>query len=173
MLKNVNDVLKELQKDKSEEAYRQRVIIAAAATCSRYGDPGLAETRRVMEVAKIVKQKLLTGAQTNLKLPEHKKKEVFPEEIHLLATDCWTKKATIVEPAKYKRPAAAPNDGQEVLPARLQIMTDDEAYEQFVEHYKDKVHQIMKERSNRIRQKYKTDTEYNKKMQQTLIRHED
>ena len=55
MLKNTNDVLKELQKNTSEVAYRQRVLIAAAALCPRYGDPGLSETRRVLEEAKSLK----------------------------------------------------------------------------------------------------------------------
>ena len=79
-----------------------------------------------------------------------------------------TTKSTIPEPAKHRRPDTAPGDGEETLPARLQTMTDDEAYDQFIEHYKDKVNAAMKERSERIRQKYRNETEYNSKVIQRL-----
>ena len=167
MLKNTNDVLKELQKNSSEVVFRQRVMIAAAAICPRYGDPGLSETRRVLEEAKSLKNRLLTGSQTDLTLPENKKREVFPEEVHHLAKDCWLTKSTIVEPAKYRKPAAAPTDGCEVLPTRLQTMTDDEAYEQFSEHYR-----VMKARCDKIKEKYRANTEYNQKMKERLTKQE-
>ena len=68
VLKNVNDTLKELQNDPSEEAYKQRCIILASATCPRYGVPQVQETRRVIEEAKQLKRNLFTGAQLNLNL---------------------------------------------------------------------------------------------------------
>ena len=53
--KNLNNTLKELQKDSSQEAYDERVMILAAAICPRYGVPQLDETRYVIEAAKKLK----------------------------------------------------------------------------------------------------------------------
>ena len=73
VLKSINAVLKELQKDSSQEAYNQRIQIAAAVNDPRYGMPELEETRYVIEAAKKLSENLLTGKQSNLKIEPAKK----------------------------------------------------------------------------------------------------
>ena len=149
VLKNINDTLKKLQNDPSEEAYKQRCIILASATCPRYGVPQVQETRRVIEEAKQLKRNLFTGAPAM-----HKKKEVYPVEVHDLALESWLSNSTILEPDKHKRPHTAAKDGNDTIPAHLQIDTDEEAYSKFKDNYEASVKAIMRERNDKIKLKY-------------------
>ena len=74
ILKNVNEMLTELQKDPSDEAYRQRIMLTAAVLCLRYGDPVVADTRYVREEAIKLKRNIMIEAKTNLTVPSRKKK---------------------------------------------------------------------------------------------------
>ena len=169
---NLNNTLKELQKDSSQEAYDERVMILAAAICPRYGVPQLDETRYVIEAAKKLKQDLFTGVKTNLKRDSQKKKERYPEEVQELAEQSWLIKSTIPEPAKHANPHSAPKDGDDTVPKRLQIHTDDEAYNLFLEDNMEKVKAIMKNKCNRVREKHTSDSDYARRVNQRLDRME-
>merc|ERR1711954_145101 len=99
ILKNLNNNLKELQKDNSRETFDQRVMIVASVMCPRYGVPNVDETRTVIEAATNVHRDLLTGKKQNLSVGPQKKKEFYPKEVEELATECWMNEATIVEPS--------------------------------------------------------------------------
>ena len=88
ILKNINETLRELKKNPSDEAYSQQVIITASAMCSRYGDPGLEDTRRVLEEARAVKKNLFTDNQSDLRPPARKKREIFPAKVVDIAVEC-------------------------------------------------------------------------------------
>ena len=103
----------------------------------------------------------MIGAHSNLTVPSRKQREVYPEKVFELATNCWMTRATIPEPEKHRRPLSAQADGTETLPARLQTLTDDKAYDQFCEHYRDKVRTVMTEKADKIKPKYRSDTVYN------------
>ena len=107
-----------------------------------------------------------------MKPPPRKKREIFLENIHQLAIDCWLNKATRPEPEKPRRQSTATRDGDETLPSRLQTMTNDEAYEKFQEHYTEQVLVAMKERSDTLRKKYKANTEYNRQVLDRLDKQE-
>ena len=154
VLKNLNETCKELQKDGSKEAYEHRVMLTASVTCPRYGVPAIEETRNVIDAAKKLKKLLFSGEQSTLKVEERKTRELFPKKVFDLANESWETDATIPEPAQHSRPTSAVSDGSEKLPARLQVLTNDEAYEQFKDKYKDKVHGVMKEHCDKIRSKY-------------------
>ena len=128
----------------------------------------MADTCYVKEKAIKLKRNIMIGAQTNLTVPSRKKREVYPEKVFELATNCWMTKATIPEPEKHRRPLSAQGDGAETLPARLQTLTDDKAYDQFCEHYRDKVRTVMTEKAEKIKPKYRSDTVYNRKVLESL-----
>ena len=96
ILKNVNDMLRDLQKDQSEEAYKQRVMLVASVICTRYGVPQVEETRNVIEEAKRLKRSMFTGEQSNLKPFTRKKKEVYPAEVHEMAVNSWLKASLLL-----------------------------------------------------------------------------
>ena len=104
ILKNVNDTLKELQKNKSEVAYNQRVQLVAAVFCPRYGVPAVEETRSMIEAGKVMRRKLFTGTEHILKGEAKKEKEYIPQEVHKMAEDSWLNKSTIPKQAKHLRP---------------------------------------------------------------------
>ena len=166
-------MLKELQKDSSQEAYNQRIQIAAAVNDPRYGMPELEETRYVIEAAKKLSENLLTGKQSNLKIEPAKKNEIYPAEVEALADDCWHNIATIPEPDKHVRPQCAlVDESGETIPKRLQVLTTDEAYQRFQEDYSAKVKQAMKKKCDNLRSKHTKETEYNEKVNKRLDRME-
>ena len=63
LLKNINDTLKELQKDNSTESYKQRVMIVASAYDPRYGLPKIEETRNVIDKARDLRE--ICSLETN------------------------------------------------------------------------------------------------------------
>ena len=154
VLKNINETCKELQKNTSREAYENRVVLVAAVTCPRYGVPDIDETRNVIEAAKKLKKSFFGGQQSTLGVEERKKRELFPQNVKEYARESWETDSTIPEPAQHQRPESAITDGNEKVPARLQVLTNDEAYEQFKDNYKEKVHDVMKEHCEKIRLKY-------------------
>ena len=154
VLKNIKETCKELQKDTSVEAYEQRVMLVASVTCPRYGVPDVDETRRVIEEAKKLKKSYFGGEQSTLKVDGRKKREVLPQKVKDFAAESWETDATIPEPAQHARPASAVSDGSEKVPARLQVLTNDEAYEIFKDKYEEKIREAMKEHCEKIRSKY-------------------
>ena len=172
ILKNVNDTLKELQKNKSEVAYNQRVQLVAAVCCPRYGVPAVEETRSVIEAGKVMRRKLFTGTEHILKIEAKKEKEYFPQEVHKMAEDSWLNKSTIPEPAKHLRPHCIKKDGGDTVPARLQINTDDEAYQTFRDEYEDSVKDAMKQKCEQFRNKHSNDTQYNNLIKEKLKKQE-
>ena len=154
VLKNLKETCKELQKDTSEEAYEHRIMLVASVICPRYGVPDIEETRRVIEEAKKLKKSFFGGEQSTLKVDGRKKREVLPQKVKDFATESWETDSTIPEPAQHSRPASAVSDGSEKLPARLQVLTNDEAYEVFKDKYEEKIHNVMKEHCEKIRSKY-------------------
>lgn len=176
MIKNVNETCKELRNNPSKSAFHQRAMAIAAIICPRYGVPeGIEETRDVIEAAKLMKQNLFTGNHSILEPKPRKKKEVFPKPIFELADDFWLNKATMVEPDQHRRPDKVLNDGCETIPTRLQIMTDDEAYEQFKEDNEEKVKAVMKSYCDDKRLNYtnKKDSKYKARVLETLDRMQD
>ena len=174
ILKNINDVCKELRKDPSQEAFQQRVVLTASVICPRYGVPKIDETESVINAAKKVKKAFCIGEQNTLKINPRKKREIFPKEVFDFATESWETGATIPEPAQHRRPESAPNDGMETIPARLQILTDGEAYEQFKDKYQEKVRGVMGNHCEKMRDKYRNKTESvtKEKILETLSRKE-
>ena len=154
VLKTLNETCKELQKNASREAYEQRIALVAGVTCPRYGVPDIDETQNVIAAAKKLKKSFFGGEQSTLRVEERKKREIFPQKVFEFAMESWEKDATIPEPAQHQRPGSAITDGNEKLPARLQVLTNDEAYEQFKDNYKEKVHDVMKEHCEKIKLKY-------------------
>ena len=162
VLKNINGILKELQKNNSKEAFNQRVMLVSSVICPRYGVPEIDETRNVIEAAKKLNRSFLTGDQSTLTVEQPKRKEVYPKEVQEIATECWMNDATIPEPNKHQRPQCAPVDlGGETIPQRLQVMTNDDAYQQFKEKYSHKVEAAMKRKCESLRAKHLAKTSYN------------
>ena len=173
VIKNINETCKELRNNPSNDSFNQRAQIIASIICPRYGVPkGIEETRNVIDAAKIMKKDLITGNQGILKKKKRKKRELYPDAVFDFGRKFWEEKATIVEPDQHKRPERALNDGKETIPNRLQIMTDDEAYDQFKEDYQEKVKDVMKIYCNAKRQKFikKNDSEYKRGVLEALDR---
>ena len=170
ILKNLNETCRELKNNPSKAAFDQRVMIVASVICPRYGVPGIDETKDVIAAAKNLKKEFVTGNQTNLNNKQRKKREVFPKSVFDLAKESWETGATVVEPAQHTRPNKALNDGQDTIPNRLQVLTDDEAYEQFKDNYEDKVKDIMKKYAEEKRQKFmsKKESKHKDKVLETL-----
>ena len=72
--------------------------------------------------------------------------------------------------AKHANPHSAPKDGDDTVPKRLQIHTDDEAYNLFLEDNMEKVKAIMKNKCNRVREKHTSDSDYARRVNQRLDR---
>ena len=125
VLKNVNDMLRELKKDPSLEAYNHRVMLTASTICPRYGVPNIDESRNVIDAAKKLNKRFFGGEQSTLQVEANKKKEFFPTKVFEFASESWDRDATIPEPAQHARPESAMSDGTEKMPARLQVLTDD------------------------------------------------
>ena len=174
VLKNINETCKELQKTPSREAYEHRIILTASVICPRYGVPDIEETQNVIAAAKKLKKTFLGGEQSTLRVEERKKREVFPPKVFEFGNKSWELDATIPEPAQHQRPDSAVTDGNETVPARLQVLTNDEAYEQFKENYKEKIHEVMKEHCNKIKMKYEKipDSANKRKILESLARKE-
>ena len=173
-LKNMKETLKELQNDSSREAFNHRVMLVASVICPRFGVPDIGETKNVIAAAKELKKSFFGGDQSTLKVKERKKKELFPRKVFELAEESWENDSTIPEPAQHVRPQSAVSDGNEKLPARLQVLTNDEAYAQFKENYEAKVKDVMQKHCQEIRSKYvqKPDSCYKDKIFKTLERKE-
>ena len=144
-------------------------MIVASVTFTRYGLPDINRSRYVVEAAKRVHEKLLTGSETRLVVESQKRKEVYPQEVLDMATECWVSDATTPEPSKHQWPQSAPQDlGGETIPERLQVITNDEAYEKFQEKYSEKVKHAMTLKCDKVRGKHRNDTPYNKKVIERL-----
>ena len=155
ILKNVEDVCKELRKDPSQEAFNQRVLLVASIICPRYGVPKIDETDNVIRAAKKVKKSFCIGEESTLRVSDRKKKKVYPSEVFDMAVESWENDATTIEPNQHSRPQTALKDGNETVPSRLQVLTDDEAYAEFKDKYQEKVREAMKKQCEGIREKYR------------------
>ena len=96
-------------------------------------------------------------------MEERKKRIVYPDEVFEFGAESWEQDATIPEPAQHVRPQSAVSDGNEKMPARLQVLTNDEAYAQFKEKYTEKVSDAMKKYCGELRLKYEQKPESQKK----------
>ena len=175
VLKNLNDTCRELRNDPSKAAFDQRAILVASVICTRYGVPAIDETQDVIKAAKRMKQELLTGNESKLNIKPRKEHELYPKSVFDLGKESWEQLSTVVEPDQHRRPNKSIKDGEETVPSRLQIVTDDEAYEQFRDKYEDKVKLAMKEHCEIKRQKYrsKSDGKEKQKVLERLQRMED
>ena len=138
VMKNIKDSLTELQKTPAGRKDARKVI--AAVSHPVYGDPGLALNWRQKKEAKTVKENLLTGKISTLKLPEKDKRKIYPESVEAIANEHW-KENTIVEPAKHTGKAIS--DETETVPTRYQDKTDKECYENFKEECSEKIKNKM------------------------------
>ena len=87
VLKNINEMCKELQKTPSREAYEHRVTLVAGVICPRYGVPDIEETKNVITAAKKLRKSFFGGEQSTLKVEERKKREVFPQKVFEFGTE--------------------------------------------------------------------------------------
>ena len=120
-----------------------------------------------------MRRKLFTGEEKTLKIDPKKPRESFPPEVHCMAEDSWLNKSTIPEPAKHLRPQCVEQDGGDTVPSRLQINTDEEAYQSFRDEYENKVREEMKKRCELIREKHSSNTKYNTMVKDKLHKQED
>ena len=134
VMQNIKDTMNELEKTK--EGRKQAKIIAAGVSHPVFGDPGLNLNWRIKEKARKAKENLLTGMASTLKMPEKKKRNVFPESVEAVAADYWMEN-TIPEPAKHTGKAL--EEGGETIPTRYQDKTDRECYLNFKEECQGKI----------------------------------
>ena len=71
-----------------------------------------------------------------------------------MAVKFWND-STTTEPAKYRRPNKAVQDGEETVPTRYQTTTNEEAYLEFKESCQDEVASIMSKHSAELVGKYR------------------
>ena len=138
VMKNIRDTLTELQK--TAEGKEQGKIIVAAVSHPVYGDPGLDLSSRQKADCKKSKENLLTGKTAKLKLPDKKKRQIYPKSVENIAKEHWLE-TTIPEPAKHTGKAI--EEGGETVPTRYQDKTDKECYENFKEECEEKVKMEM------------------------------
>ena len=144
LVKTLNETLHKLRENPSQEARNQEKIIVAAANDTRFGDPGLEVSGRMKKIARATKLEFLTGDRVDLKPDKFRSKDFFPETVKELTEKCWREQCTIVEPAKHGRPGAAVKDADETRPTIYQILSDQECYEEFKEHYENSVRSAVK-----------------------------
>ena len=91
-----------------------------------------------------------------------------------IANESWVNRATTLDPAKHNRPPASFKEGNETLPTLYQVVTDDEAYEQFADHDRERVRVEMKKSCQVLREKYMRmkDSDTKRKILETLARRE-
>ena len=156
LLKNINTTLSLLQENPTKTAIEERKVIASAAYDHFCGFPNINETKFIKQEAKSLKMKLLSGEANDLKPSEHTRSEFFPPSVKVCAEQCWRNHCTVVEPGKHSRPKSALKDGNEVIPAIYQTLTDSEAYAVFKDIYSDEVRDAMMEDCNQVRVKLET-----------------
>ena len=174
VVKNIRESLSLLREDKSHKNFNKRVEIVACLIDPRYGAPDIGETQTVIEAAKKLKGQFLSGEKTCLEVDENKKHEFYPPTVFEIAEESWYNRATTPDPAKHARPPATYKDGGETIPTLYQVVTDDEAYDQFVDHDREKVRVEMQKSCELVREKYRTkeDSETKQKILNMLERKE-
>ena len=149
-------------------------MLVASVICPRYGVPEIDETKNVIEAAKQLNRRLLTGEQLTLIVKQQKRKEIYPQEVEDMATQSWMMDATTPESNKRDRRQCAPVDVEgETIPQRLQVMTNDEAYDQFKAKYSSQVKSSMKRKCDAVRAKHLNATKYNQSVNERLDRMEE
>ena len=134
VLQNIKETVDELQK--TTEGKKQAKIIIAGVSHPTFGDPGLNLSRSTKQEVRQAKENLLTGKTSVLKIPEKKKRQIYPKKVEAIARDHWLE-TTIPEPAKHSGKAVEENG--ETLPTRYQDKTDKECYLDFKEECEGKV----------------------------------
>lgn len=172
--KNLKKTLRELRKDKSAKSFQIRVQLVASVIDHRYGAPDLGETKYVIAAAKKLNEEFWSGKKTTLEADGKKKRQIYPPTVEKIADESWYNRATTPDPAKHARPSAAMKDGDETIPTLYQVVTDDEAYEQFKDHDRERVRVEMQKVCEEIRNKYmqKDDSETKQKTMEILRRRE-
>ena len=153
-LKNLAETLAELRKDTSVHAFDQRVALVASVTDHRYGCPNIGETRKCIRAAAKLKRDFNSGKEKSLITPKRRKPQ-YPPEVFAIAENSWMTRSTKPDPAKHARPQTSIKDGEETVPTIWQVVTDDEAYEQFKENEIESVRQVMKKNCEKVREKYR------------------
>ena len=141
-LKSARDTVKSLDENPSIEGREQKKQIIASLTSLRFGPPEFGLSWREEKDVIEMKRKLLSGEERILKVLPHKRKQIFPIEVTQAAKQHW-EEITQVDPSKIRRPNKAAKDGEETVPTRFQVTTNEEAFQSFKEQYSDQVEQIM------------------------------
>ena len=142
MMKSLQETFEALKVSNCKEARQQKKILAASVTSLEYGVPehGLT-SREVKEVVKM-KERLMSGEDNIIKVPEKTVRQSFPEQVHYLASKHW-EEITVTEPSKHRYVSKAVKDGKETRPTQYQTMTNQETYESFKENCSKEVSEIM------------------------------
>ena len=151
MLKNLNSTLSLLRDSSTKTALEHRKIITGAVYDHFCGFPNIDETKAVKKEAKVLKTNLLSGETSDLKPKERQKVDFFPASVKEVAEKCWRTNCTVVEPGKHTRPKSALRDGEEVIPAIYQTLTDSEAFAVFKDNYHEEVREAMEKECNDVR----------------------
>ena len=140
--KSVRDTLKALKENPSKAGQDQKKVIAASLTSLRFGPPECNLSYREEQEVTEMKRKLMTGEEKVLVLPTKPARQTFPAEVTQLAAEYW-EQTTQPDPAMIRYPGKNVRDGQDTVPIRYQMTTNEEAYQSFKEHNADKVEVIM------------------------------
>ena len=163
LVKTLNETLHKLRENPGHEARNQEKIIVAAANDTRFGDPGLDVSGKLKKIARKTKLEFLTGDRVDLKPDKFRSKDFFPETVKDLAEKCWREQCTIVEPAKHGRPGTAVKDADETRPTIYQIISDQECYDEFKEHFENSVRSAMKGHVDLMKAKMVNDSDTERK----------
>ena len=174
IVKNLKETLSGLRNDSSRKAFEQRVTLVASVTDHRYGIPDVGETVNVKIAARKLKLDFMRGNKTNLEPNKNKNPERYPPEVFEIAHESWINRSTKPDPAKHARPKTALKDGEETVPTIWQVVTDNEAYEQFKENDAERVREVMQKSCEKLREKYRNNpaSENKQKIIKTLDRRE-
>ena len=118
------------------------MVRAASLTSLRFGPPKFGLSWREENDVIEMKRKLLSGEERILKVLPHKRKQIFPIEVTQAAKQHW-EEITQVDPSTIWRPNKVAKDGEETVPTRFQVTTNEEAFQSFKEQYSDQIEQIM------------------------------
>ena len=138
VMKNIKETVHEL--NKTPEGKKQAKMFIAGVSHPVYGDPGLGLSKKTKSEIKKIKGTLLSEKEATLKVPDMKKRQIFPKSVEDIARNHWLEN-TIPEPAKQTGKVI--EDGGETVPKRYQDKTDSECYENFKDDCAGKVRREM------------------------------
>ena len=184
VMNSVCETVRTLNLNPSKEGTLQKKYIGASLASIEFGVPEIGLTAREEQEALEMKRKLLAREEITLKGDTKTARKVFPPEVRTvyysmfkcflaMTNDFWLSvvsitiscqvtavvvqfwnDATTTEPAKHRHPSKAVQDGEETVPTRYQVTTNEEAYLDFKESCSDKVASIMTKHSAELVAKY-------------------